>query len=103
MLLFQTTSVAIKNIYELKFPDDELTKQFLFCVCYTLYLAHEDGHLTEVMLGLFDGCDQEEEVRKVFESCNKIRTRKSTQTLYEVVKCFHKNSPVILGPPLIRY
>ncbi|XP_014362871.2 uncharacterized protein LOC106714352 [Papilio machaon] len=103
MLIFRTPSSAIKHLYELKFPDDEVTKQFLFCVCYTTYLADENGHLTETMLRLFDDSDYEEDVKKVFESCNKIKRRKSIRTLYDVVKCFHENSPVILGPPLIRY
>ncbi|KPI97538.1 hypothetical protein RR46_07285 [Papilio xuthus] len=103
MLIFQTRSTAIKHFYELKFPDDEVTKQFLYCVCYSTYLADEDGHLTNIMLRLFDDSDYEEEVKKVFESCNKIKRRKAIRTLYDVVKCFHENSPVILGPPKIRY
>ncbi|XP_014362872.2 uncharacterized protein LOC106714353 [Papilio machaon] len=103
MIKLRTPSSMVKRFFEIKLQDDDLSREFLYCVCYTTYLADEDGHLSEAMLRLFDDNEHAEAVQKVFESCNKIKTKTPVQTLSEVAKCFYKNSPVILGPVLERY
>ncbi|XP_013134590.1 PREDICTED: uncharacterized protein LOC106100313 [Papilio polytes] len=103
MIKLQTSSIMVKRFFEFQLPDNEASKKFLYCVSYETYLADEDGHMSEALLRLFDGSEHAEEVQKVFESCNKIKTKSPVRTIFEVANCFYKNSPVVLGPDLVRY
>ncbi|CAG4979536.1 unnamed protein product [Parnassius apollo] len=84
------------NFFNLNFSSDLPSKKFLYCLCRKTNYGDEDGHLNDGLLTLFGESDRKDDVQKVLESCNKTKGKTNVDTIHQTVKCFYKNTPVLL-------
>ncbi|XP_068618682.1 B1 protein-like [Battus philenor] len=87
-----------EKFLKLDFTPDAGMKTFSYCLARKTNYCDDDGHFSDSFITLFGDHKSKDEIQKVVDKCNKIKKDTTTNTFFDVMVCFFKDTPVLVLP-----